>query len=135
MAHLREIIASFPKLLPVLSYQDKMELVRAVLEKVVVAPDENKDLQVHLFLKGANTPDSGQNGHETGAMCQPDAGSVFYHWLIDTPLISKKAHKWLIRMISEYLYTAPDCFKTSNLPQYSDKALRERSGSMGAQKI
>lgn len=78
MAHLREIIASFPKLLPVLSYQDKMELVRTVLEKVVVAPDENKDLQVHLFLKGAKTPDSGQNGHETSAVCQPDADSIFY---------------------------------------------------------
>lgn len=80
VAHLREVIASFPKLLPVLSYQDKLELVRTVLEKVVVAPDKNNDMQVHLFLKGAETPESGQKGRESGAVCQPDGDSIF-----DTP--------------------------------------------------
>jgi len=48
----REIIFSFPKLLEYISYQDKMELVRKVINKVFVINNGEGDDEVHIFIKG-----------------------------------------------------------------------------------
>lgn len=52
----REIIFSFPKLIDFLSFQDKMELLRKVIDKVFVINNGEGDDEVHIFLKG--TPES-----------------------------------------------------------------------------
>lgn len=48
----RDITFSFPKLLENVSYQDKMELVRQVIDKVFVVENVTGDDEVHIFLKG-----------------------------------------------------------------------------------
>ncbi len=49
----RGLLFSFPKLVRQLPYQEKMELIRGIIERVFVLPEENGDHQVHIFLKGA----------------------------------------------------------------------------------
>lgn len=51
----KEIILSFPKLIDMLSYQEKMELVQKAAEKVFVLREQDGNEAVHIFLKG--TPD------------------------------------------------------------------------------
>ncbi len=53
LEQMRSLLSSFPELIRWLSYQEKMELVRKVVEKVFVLPGEDGNQQVHIFLKGA----------------------------------------------------------------------------------
>lgn len=55
LAKARELIFSFPKLVDNLSYQEKSELIRKIVEKIFVLPNADGDDEVHIFIKG--TPD------------------------------------------------------------------------------
>ena len=48
----KELIFSFPKLVENLSYQEKSELIRKIVEKVFVLPKADGDDEVHIFIKG-----------------------------------------------------------------------------------
>ena len=48
----KEIIFSFPKLMESLTYQEKSELLRKVIEKVFVVRNKDGDDKVHIFVKG-----------------------------------------------------------------------------------
>lgn len=48
----RELIFSFPRLVDNLSYQEKSELIRKIVEKVFVVPNSEVDDEVHIFFKG-----------------------------------------------------------------------------------
>lgn len=48
----RELIFSFPRLVENLSYQEKSELMRKIVEKIFVIPNAYGDDEVHIFIKG-----------------------------------------------------------------------------------
>ena len=48
----KEIIFSFPKLIESLTYQEKSELLRKVIEKVFVVRNKDGGDKVHIFVKG-----------------------------------------------------------------------------------
>jgi hypothetical protein len=50
----KEIIFSFPKLMESLTYQEKSELLRKVIEKVFVVRNKDGDDEVHIFVKGTS---------------------------------------------------------------------------------
>lgn len=57
IAKAKELIFSFPKLVENLSYQERLELVRLIIEKVYVVRKEDGDDEVHMFLKGTPEED------------------------------------------------------------------------------
>ncbi|MEM1485679.1 recombinase family protein [Oscillospiraceae bacterium PP1C4] len=80
LAHVREIVFSFPKLVEVLSYQDKMELIRTVVNKVIVTTNEKDEQEAHIFLKGAKeqgSMDFFEIVPERRVMCQHREDSIF----------------------------------------------------------
>lgn len=50
----KEIIFSFPKLVETLTFQEKNELLRKVIEKVIVVRNKDGDDEVHIFVKGTS---------------------------------------------------------------------------------
>jgi len=77
----RELIFSFPKLVENLSYTEKSELIRKIVEKVFVVPNADGDDEVHIFIKG--TPqeeykDFFQMVPERSDLCVTGKNSIFY---------------------------------------------------------
>jgi len=75
-----DLFFSFPKLVDVLSYEDKLTLIRKIIERVYVLFDNDGEDEVHIFLKG--TPEEkyqeffetvNQNIH----MCTQGNNSIF----------------------------------------------------------
>jgi site-specific DNA recombinase len=80
LAKARELIFSFTKLVNNLSYQEKSELIRKIVEKIFVLPNADGDDEVHIFIKG--TPDEDyrkffQKVPERNNLCESDKNSIF----------------------------------------------------------
>lgn len=76
----KELIFSFPRLVENLSYQEKSELIRKIVEKVFFLPNTQGDDEVHIFIKG--TPeeeykDFFQIPPERGDVCKRGKDSIF----------------------------------------------------------
>lgn len=77
----RELIFSFPRLVENLSYQEKSELIRKIVEKIFVLPNADGDDEVHIFIKG--TPEEEYNDffvkeHERSDLCVTGKDSICY---------------------------------------------------------
>lgn len=77
----RELIFSFPTLVENLSYTEKSELIRKIVEKIFVVPNADGDDEVHIFIKG--TPeeeyqDFFQMVPERSDLCVTGKNSIFY---------------------------------------------------------
>lgn len=53
LTEVRKVITSFSKLAEVLSYQEKMELIRLATDKIVVTANQKDEQEVHIYLKNA----------------------------------------------------------------------------------
>lgn len=69
----KQTILSFPKLIKLMNYEQKLELIRNVVECVIVKGEE-----VHIFIKGTNSNDFFQKECERGDMCHKEQDSIFY---------------------------------------------------------
>ena len=81
LAKARELIFSFPKLVDNLSYQEKSELIRKIVEKIFVVPNADGDDEVHIFIKGTPDEDYGEFFEKVPGsinLCESDKDSIFY---------------------------------------------------------
>ena len=77
----RALIFSFPALIENLSYQEKSDLIRKIVERIFVLSNGAGDDEVHIFVKG--TPDEEysdffQTGCERGDLCKRGNYSICY---------------------------------------------------------
>ena len=110
LAKAKELIFSFPKLVENLSYQEKSELIRKIVEKIFVIPNADGDDEVHIFIKG--TPeeeyqDFFQMVPERSDLCVTGKNCICYDILVNTDFVLQKGRKTLIHMVFP-LYILPD---------------------------
>ena len=76
----KEIIFSFPKLMESLTYQEKSELLRKVIEKVFVVRNKDGDDKVHIFVKGMSENEYdvfSKKDYERRQLCVRGKDSIF----------------------------------------------------------
>jgi Site-specific recombinases, DNA invertase Pin homologs len=76
----RELIFSFPRLIENLTYPEKSELIRKIVEKIFVITNADGDDEVHIFIKG--TPEEEYNDFfqmvtERCDLCKQENHSIF----------------------------------------------------------
>lgn len=69
----RQSIMDFPRLIQLVDYEGKLQLLRRILECVLV-----KDDIVHIFLKGTSGDDFFVKVQERGDVCHKEQNSIFY---------------------------------------------------------
>ncbi len=68
----RQSIMEFPRLIQLVDYEGKLQLLRRILECVIVKGDI-----VHIFLKGTNSEDFFVKEQERSDMCHTEQNSIF----------------------------------------------------------
>jgi len=68
----RQTITDFPRLIKLVDYEGKLQLLRRILECVIV-----KDAKVHIFLKGTDSDSFFGRTHERSDLCHIEQNSIF----------------------------------------------------------
>jgi transcriptional regulator with XRE-family HTH domain len=79
----RQTIMDFPRLVKLVDYEGKLQLLRRVLECVIV-----KDDKVHIFLKGTDSESFFPEARKRGSLCHKEQSSICYMVLCDTPSVA-----------------------------------------------
>ena len=69
----RQTILDFPKLVRLVDYEGKLQLILRIVESVIVRGDE-----VHIFLKGTESGHFFARVHERSDVCHIEQDSIFY---------------------------------------------------------
>jgi site-specific DNA recombinase len=69
----KQTIMDFPRLIQLVDYEGKLQLLRRIIECVIV-----KDDIVHIFLKGTDGSHFFQKEQERGDVCHTEQNSIFY---------------------------------------------------------
>jgi len=92
----KQAIMDFPRLMELVDYEGKLQLLRRIVECVIVKGDI-----VHIFLKGSEVPPSFTKAQERSDVCHTDQNSIIYTMLCDTSEIAYFRDRILYHLTSE----------------------------------
>ena len=72
-------IATFPRLIQIATYEQKLELLKKIVHHIVVIPNNiTGDDEVHIILCGAENTENFNLAHERSVMCHSGIDSIFH---------------------------------------------------------